>query len=993
MAGNTSVATASTTVNLNRAPVLDPIGARQVEENAALFFAVTAHDPDGTTPTISAQVLPAGASLQGGIFAWTPGFEQAGSYLVTFRASDGDLEALEAITITVGNVNRAPTVPVMQQPRTQSEVQTLQPALVLENSIDPDGDPLTYEYELYADAGLTNLLAEQAGVIAGVPVTAWTVPMPLDENVRYWWRGRASDQGAVSQWTEEGNFFVNTVNDPPGSPTTTAPPAGAEAATLTPELRVDNASDPDGDTLTYAFEVAADPAMTVRAAAVADLAPGQQGSTGWTVDQSLSENTWYWWRAIAKDQHGAATASPTASFFVNVANDAPSAPGISSPANEVEIASASVALTVTNATDPDHDVLDYAFELDTVNTFDGPAVQRSAAIPEGSGTTSWAVAGLLENTQYWWRARAGDGQAAGNWALGNFFVNAGNDPPTLPAVRNPGAGAWVDSVTPRLEVVAAADPDRDVLGYEFEVALGGVPWVPVGAGSSPTTDWTVAPALADNTWHAWRARAVDEHGLPGPWTAATEFFVNNNGVDDPPSITMLTPASDTVVTGDSYTIQWADADPDSSAVIGLYRDTDSSGLDGTLIAGGLQEDPDGAGDAYLWDLGAVPAGRYWLYGVISVAPFSRSSYSLGALTVDKQAPQATASPGAGTYAGSVTVSLSATDDTDGAPVIRYSVDGSTPTLQSPVYGGPLSFTATTTLRFFATDAAGRQQSVQGPYLYTIVPASYTVTPSAGSNGSISPSTPQSVGYNQTAAFTVTPNNGYLVGSVSGCGGALVGSVYTSGPITANCTVAASFSLYPAVTVLAPNGGEVLASGSSSTIRWGAPATAVKFDLSYSTNNGSSYTSIATGATGYSYNWTVPKPTANSTQCLVKVVGKTSSGSTVGTDVSNAVFTIEVVRVMAPNGGETIHRQSTPTTPITWVTNTASQTPNKSTLSYSTNGGSNWTQITTIASNPGTYTWTVPSANSSQYRVKVEIFRDSTALGSDTSNANFTVTYP
>ena len=69
---------------------------------------------------------------------------------------------------------------------------------------------------------------------------------------------------------------------------------------------------------------------------------------------------------------------------------------------------------------------------------------------------------------------------------------------------------------------------------------------------------------------------------------------------------------------------------------------------------------------------------------------------------------------------------------------------------------------------------------------------YTVTPSAGANGAISPSTAQTVNHNATTSFTVTPVAGYRIVSVTGCGGTLNGSTYTTGPVTANCTVSASF---------------------------------------------------------------------------------------------------------------------------------------------------------------------------------------------------------
>ncbi|MFZ2048726.1 MAG: hypothetical protein WAV25_00250 [Minisyncoccia bacterium] len=71
---------------------------------------------------------------------------------------------------------------------------------------------------------------------------------------------------------------------------------------------------------------------------------------------------------------------------------------------------------------------------------------------------------------------------------------------------------------------------------------------------------------------------------------------------------------------------------------------------------------------------------------------------------------------------------------------------------------------------------------------------YTVTPSAGTGGSISPSTPQNVTYGNTTSFTVTPNSGYHINTVSGCGGTFTTSPYSTGVITGNCSVSATFAV-------------------------------------------------------------------------------------------------------------------------------------------------------------------------------------------------------
>ena len=71
---------------------------------------------------------------------------------------------------------------------------------------------------------------------------------------------------------------------------------------------------------------------------------------------------------------------------------------------------------------------------------------------------------------------------------------------------------------------------------------------------------------------------------------------------------------------------------------------------------------------------------------------------------------------------------------------------------------------------------------------------YLVAASAGSGGSISPTPGSAVLPGETASFTLVAAAGYRVGSVtSSCGGTLTGDTFTTGPVTADCTVTAAFS--------------------------------------------------------------------------------------------------------------------------------------------------------------------------------------------------------
>ena len=71
---------------------------------------------------------------------------------------------------------------------------------------------------------------------------------------------------------------------------------------------------------------------------------------------------------------------------------------------------------------------------------------------------------------------------------------------------------------------------------------------------------------------------------------------------------------------------------------------------------------------------------------------------------------------------------------------------------------------------------------------------YTITASAGDNGAISP-TSVTVNEGQTASFNISPNNGYIVSSASGCNGTLTDNTFITGSITSSCSITVSFVKY------------------------------------------------------------------------------------------------------------------------------------------------------------------------------------------------------
>lgn len=555
-----------------------------------------------------------------------------GGSLVGKTFTTGPVTGVCTVTATF-NVSGAPTAPALNSPALLSETTSQTPTLAVNASTDPNGDPITYRFETSTASNFSSIAASSSGITASNGVAYWTVSSVLSDNKVYYWRALATDGSLNSPWMPTANFFVNTVNDKPSDPAASVPMNNVHVATLTPTLSVTNAADVDiYDTLTYEFDVAMDGGFTNIVSSMTGIAQGSGGTTSWVVAPVLAENIPYYWRARARDNHNATSNWASASFFVSVTNTIPTAPALNVPANNTEVATFIPTLTVKNATDPDRDSLHYVFEIDTVNTFNSSGKQNSGLWAEGAGTTSWTPTALIENTSYYWRAKANDGLADGPWmAAASFFVNTVNETPTVPTLNNPSNGGQVTVLKPTFKVNAATDPDNDVLTYEYQVysnsGLTTLVTSTVGAGIG----WVVDSTLNDNTTYWWRARARDVHGLAGNWMTASSFLVNNSGYNDPPAITITKPAvGEPVFYGEVYSILWSAADPDSVATIALgYDTTGATNCNGTRITTAITEH--NGPDSYSWNITNLAEGTYYIYATITDGTTAVCKYSASPL--------------------------------------------------------------------------------------------------------------------------------------------------------------------------------------------------------------------------------------------------------------------------------------------------------------------------------------------------------------------------
>ena len=178
--GATNLGSATATINVgsttnagNTPPVLPGQANRTINELTTLTVTNTATDTDVPAQTLTYSLLagPTNASISGaGVITWTPTEAQGPSTnTFTTRVVDNGsppLSATNSFTVTVNEVNTAPTLPA-QADRTITALNTL---TVTNTGSDTDIPANTLSYSLLS--GPTNASISAAGVITWTPTAA-----------------------------------------------------------------------------------------------------------------------------------------------------------------------------------------------------------------------------------------------------------------------------------------------------------------------------------------------------------------------------------------------------------------------------------------------------------------------------------------------------------------------------------------------------------------------------------------------------------------------------------------------------------------------------------------------------------------------------------------------------------------------------------------------------------------------------------------------------
>ena len=234
------------------APVTDP-------ENEAVSVLIRVYDEDlGLHSSFDASPAEAG---DGSWEAWPLApLNEDQTYRWTAIAEDARGVASSPAPVALFVVDAstvAPPAPSVVAPLGGDEVDTLQPEIIVEPGVDPDGDELVVYFQVDLEGDFSSPARQDLGPVPpdGDGLAVGSVLEELPENGLIWARARSVDaRGAVSSWAT-WSFRVNSVDEPPGVVVVVAPGEGEQVSAEGLEVRWAPTVEPDGDAVMYELRI------------------------------------------------------------------------------------------------------------------------------------------------------------------------------------------------------------------------------------------------------------------------------------------------------------------------------------------------------------------------------------------------------------------------------------------------------------------------------------------------------------------------------------------------------------------------------------------------------------------------------------------------------------------------------------------------------------------------------------------------------------------
>jgi len=331
-------------------------------------------------------------------------------------------------------------------------------------------------------------------------------------------------------------------------------------------LKTLNATDAEGDDLTYTFKVYADTDLSVMLDSVMGLVENTD-TTSWQINTVLPDNGQYYWTVSANDGFEESVISDAESFLLNDENDPPDEFSLIYPGSGENVTTLQPALKWNNAFDPD--------PLDTVTytVYYGSSILNLQSVDVGVDTSYQIPNSLQDNTIYYWKVMAKDLSGATRENTGGyhqFTVNLFNDPPGDFALLSPLDSAMVTDLLPKFIWESSSDVDKGevsrtpdklktkaITGYrlyihEINDFTGVTPY------ETTATNYRLTDPLTEDTYYYWKVEALDDLGAVTSSSVYSFWTNSENSVPEP--FALISPVHEGVLTEKVVSLQWESSD-------------------------------------------------------------------------------------------------------------------------------------------------------------------------------------------------------------------------------------------------------------------------------------------------------------------------------------------------------------------------------------------------------------------------------------------------
>lgn len=427
--------------------------------------------------------------------------------------------------------DRPPRVPQLRQPENEeivrgdeAEFEWSRPNLAnrfrMELAFDADFEEIAFEDEFGNFTGVS---------LRGLP----------DDGSEFWWRIQAGNFRGWSNWSEEWSFFSGEgPDDQPDPPQLVSPDNEA----FVPEEDIDFEWREAEFVNNYHLQISVDEEFENLAF---DNEVGNRIDV--TLEGFTNDNTEFWWRVKAENIRGWSEWCDSWMFTNGEEpNDPPDPPQLVSPEDEDFVSDEEIDFEWERSQLANNYLLQITVDEDFANlAFDNEI---------GNNTEVSFVDFPNDNTEFWWRVRAGNIIGWSDWSEEWMFTNGEEpgDPPAPPQLVSPEDEAFVpdediDCQWERsdlannynLQITVNEDFENQVFDEEIgnfnAASLEGFP--------------------NDNTVFFWRVRAENVRG----WSEWSEnwMFTNGEEPDDPPDPPRLVnPENETIVAGEEIDFVW-----------------------------------------------------------------------------------------------------------------------------------------------------------------------------------------------------------------------------------------------------------------------------------------------------------------------------------------------------------------------------------------------------------------------------------------------------